>query len=208
MENLEEKIDETIEQELTYKEEYNKVLNNYFDIDNKNKSVLININFDSIDDLLDYSIGNKNKYLLNQTAIDKIIEVIKLIPPKYKLDLNINIKDLKETNIETLKQDLITNYAFYKLYHFRNNKKTRFFALSLLISGIIFLLLNIIFFSSELFPSVNNVFKNITSEILDIIAWVFIWESATIYFIDLRKEKFKEKAIKKRVKNISITNNK
>lgn len=207
METMEEKIDETIEQELTYKEEYDKALNNYFDIDNKNKSVLININFDSIDDLFDYSIGNKDKRLLNQSAIDKILEAIKLIPPKYNLDLNINVKDLKETNIETLKQDLITNFSFYKLYHFRKNKKTKFFALSLLISGVFFLLLNIIFFSSELFPEVNNVFKNITSEILDIIAWVFIWESATIYFIDLRKEKFKEKAIKKRVKNISITNN-
>ena len=149
MENIEEKIDETIERELTYKEEYDKVLNNYFDIDNKNKTALININFDSMDDLFDYSIGSKDKHLLNQTAIDKIIESIKLIPPKYNVDLNINVKDLKETNIEILKQELIVNFSFYKLYHFRNNKKTRLFALSLLISGIIFLLLNIIFFSDR-----------------------------------------------------------
>ena len=62
-----------------------------------------------------------------------------------------------------------------------------------------------IILNNTIFANSNNqITKDIVSEVLDIAAWVFIWESVTIYFIDKNEDKHKFLNAMKRINNIKF----
>lgn len=52
--------------------------------------------------------------------------------------------------------------------------------------------------------SYNFILEDIISEILNITAWVFIWEAVTIYLLDRNERNYKNRKIYKRINKIEF----
>ena len=52
--------------------------------------------------------------------------------------------------------------------------------------------------------SYNFILEDIISEILNITAWVFIWEAVTIYLLDHNERNYKNRKIYKRINKIEF----
>ncbi len=197
-------IEQIIEENFTFPIEYNKMLKNYFQFDEDKKCVYVDLKFNSVDDLFDTSVGNFSSLMVNKDAVDTMDNILKMIPKRYCVEFIIKIKDTKNYPLDFIKKNFMTSMGLLNFMKYRDNHKKEIASISLLSFGILLLLLNVIFFGSNLFPNISGTWKNIASEILDIAAWVFVWEAITIYFIELKIEKIKERNMKKRIKKISF----
>lgn len=206
--NLNKKIDSDIEnlieENFSFPIEYNKMLKNYFEFDENNKCVYVDLKFNDIEDIFDFSIGNYSLYMVKSEVIEKIDKILAMIPKRYSVEFKIKIKDTKDVGLDQIRANFMNSMGLLNFNKYRTNDRKEIGSISLLIFGIVLLILKIVFFDSGLFPNVSGLYKNIGSEVLDIAAWVFVWEAITIYFIELKLEKLKEKNMKKRIKNISF----
>lgn len=77
----------------------------------------------------------------------------------------------------------------------------KWIALALLLSGIAILVVMALL-QAFAFDGEQNAIENIVTEILDIAAWVFVWESVTIYFLERSAGKIQWEKSQDRLKAI------
>ncbi|MBO8427517.1 MAG: hypothetical protein IAC58_03060 [Firmicutes bacterium] len=177
------------------------LISEYFDVDDSNGICKVNLTFDKFTDFFD--VESAKKPLLKGALTERLNNIFLDIPNVYRLDLVIKIKDYegysKEEALEYFKNGTLFNtIKQIKLYH---NKKI--LSLILLILGVI-TLLAMVLLNTYVFKNSDDIASQIISEVLDIAAWVFVWEAVTIYFLDRSEDKYKWKRFNKRVRNISF----
>lgn len=82
----------------------------------------------------------------------------------------------------------------------KSNKNKRTLSIILLLLGVI--TLAIMFILNNY--SYNFILEDIISEILNITAWVFIWEAVTIYLLDRNERNYKNRKIYKSINKIEF----
>lgn len=179
-------------------EEY---LSYYYDINKEKNELTAEIHFKSITEIKDESV-TKN-LVINDVLLEKLKSIFKSIPKRYKVNFIVTVDDMQEYSKEelsiALQQKICSLYYTYALEDHRKKKMAFFFFMT----GVIFLAVNIIL--QILKPFEGNT-ETILNEIIDIIAWVFIWESVTIYSIECHTQRKGLFTIKKRINSISIKN--
>lgn len=177
-----------------------KLLKKQFDIDETNHIANIDLKYDKASDLLDNSVGKEN--VLNNEVYEKITSIMDTIPANYRCNFNIILNDFEGYDSSYLTEIFEGHFAAIYFQTKRSLKRKRISSLLLLISGLVFLILAISSLSFKWFSS--ETIRTIVNETLDIVAWVFIWEAATIYYIDSFALKAKRKIIQKRINSIRI----
>ena len=177
-----------------------ELLKKHYIVDEENKVVTIKLQYDNATDLLDDSIGETVS--LNDEIFNKMLSLIEKIPNEYSCHFKFVLNDFNGYDVKEL-TDLFEDYfASHYIATQRNLKFKKISSLLLLLSGLLFLILAISSLSFKWFNNEN--LRTIINETLDIVAWVFIWEAATIFYIDSFALKAKQKMIKRRIKSISI----
>ena len=154
--------------------------------------------------MLDQTLGNGKARFLSSEFKEKLTNITLLIPRVYKINYVFSIKDYDGYTIQEVNQIFEDNMNIQYFNSRQTIKRKRNMAIILMILGIVFLLGNIFFsyFSKEW--NVPDITQSVLSEILDIAAWVFIWESVTVYFIDRSEVKVKTENFRLRMKNIEF----
>lgn len=178
------------------------LLSKYFNIDKAKKIAYINLYYNLASDILDLSIST-NDYIIKDEIINDINDLIKMIPNKYKINININIKDYetydKDKLLESFNDTIEMNYYQRdKLVKYRNLKVG-----FLVVIGILLLSVMVYFKASNIVSS-ESISYGIISEVIDISAWVFIWEAVTVAFLSGIDLPFNSRFILVRVKNINL----
>lgn len=177
-----------------------EILKKHFIVDEEKKIVLINLRYEKASDFIDYSIGEMPS--LKAEVYDRINELLISIHPKYRCELNIHIKDKENHSSEDI-MEIFNDFSNLKHVEIKRElvrkKISSFFLMTF---GLIFLILAILSMS---FKWINDLGGTVLYEILDIIAWVFIWESVTIYYFDCFKLNATFKLFKRRIEKISIS---
>ncbi len=177
------------------------LLDKYFNIDKVNKIAFLNLHYDKASDILDVT-SSKGEYLISDDTINSINNLIKMIPSKFKVEINLNIDDYenfdKEGILKSFNDTIEMNYyQREQLVKYRNLKVGFLVAIGVL------LLSAMVYFKSN-YQETDTLSTSIISEVIDITAWVFIWEAVTVAFLSAIDLPFDSRLLLVRVKNVNI----
>jgi hypothetical protein len=182
----------------------NDILNKYFVLDDKTGTATIEFHYTHLEDMLDQTIGNGKARFFSSEFKDKLSGIVAMIPNVYKIKLAFVIKDYDGYTIEEANHIFADNLDIQFFNSRVILRRKRNVSFILLLFGLFFLIANILlsFYFKNL--NMNEMTQSIISEVLDIAAWVFIWEAVTIYFIDRSEVKVKTEAFRLRIKEITF----
>lgn len=159
-----------------------ELIDKYYYLDKEKKIIDVDLNYDSTDDILDKEIGNPNNPQFSKNVLETMDSIIENIPTGYKVDINLVLKDYKGYDPKVL-METFNNTLELRRYSSRKKKLNKqVFSGMLIFIGISIMLLMIICRNYIKFG--NDIQDEIFNEVLDIAAWVFVWEAVTILFLD------------------------
>lgn len=190
MRNNNEKIDRQIE-----------LLGKYYPIDREKKLVTVTLRYEKVTDLLSEEVGISTRPQLNPEVLEKINRIIPTIPLGYQIELEFDVKDYEGFEphqiMETFNDALEMNQ-----YGIKKQKRGNWFLATILtVIGILFLLLMGVVSEAGWFQGARG---EIFSEILDIIAWVFIWEAVSLLFLTHSEQDALGIRVRNRVASIAL----
>ena len=182
-----------------------ELLNKYYEVDNENRIVTMPLHYEKASDLINEKIISKDNYLFDYDELTTINDMINRVPIMYKINIDIQIDDFEDYEPEKLLSGFNDAMELNQFNFIRENKFKFLKAGLLLVVGLIILFtvgygkLNKWFGTSEV--------ADVYSEIFDIFGWVFIWETVTITFLTPSELSVNSNMFKRRVLNVSISNN-
>lgn len=180
----------------------NELLKKYYDLNSEQKIIDISLHYDRASDILDKSIGNPLHPQFKDEVLQKINSTILNTKQGYKLAINFEINDYENYTpnniIESFNDTLeLKQYASRK----KRQVKELISSILILIGTLLLLLMAIVKQENIIVDETNN---EIVCEIIDIIAWVFIWEAASMLFLEHSEQTIFALQIRKRVTSISF----
>ncbi len=153
-----------------------KVIGKYYDVDETNKIVTINLHYGNASELIDNTIKSENNYAISDEVMENIENKVKKIPLVYKVRINLSIDDYEELDPKKLLENI---NDFLELNHYnleREKSYNRLTAILLLVVGLSLIVFNVT-------AKNQGWYQDIAFEIFDIMSWVFIWEATTVAFL-------------------------
>lgn len=174
----------------------------YYNIDKENKIISITMHYEKASDILNINLGNPNKPLFSLEVLKNISNIISNTPYGYKVELCFEIADYEsyspEIIIESFNDSLELNQ-----YSARNHRQRKEFLSGILILiGIILLLILVLGRNLNWF--INSLRNSIIEEVLNITAWVFVWEAVTQLFLTYSEQGILSISIRKKVERIKM----
>lgn len=183
-----------------------QLLANYYDVDENNQIVTIKLQFDSIEDILDKTIISKNNPIFSRDILEKINTLIDEIPLSYKIDIEFYINDFLDYDTHKILKSFNDSLELVQFANRKANRKKWLSATIFFVLGISLLFLMIAGENGNWFK--NEIAGQIISEIIDISAWVFLWEAVTMIFLEFNDKMIFSLKLKKRINSISFINTK
>ena len=176
------KIKSEVEEEMKDKQsaEFTDVmLSHYFTI--KGKVATVRLNFDDFSELVDQNIGDDGVEKLNSILFEKLSEIFAIIPRKYKIEVEIYVKDFGSYELCEAEKIVRQNFALL-IYSFALERRRKIITgLSLLGGGVALLLVS--YFLSKL-----NL-PQILFDVINISGTLLVWEAANITLIERNADK-------------------
>lgn len=159
-----------------------ELIRKYFPVDEKNRLVTVRLFYEKAGDLFEENIGKVESPFLKPDLFNKLQEIISEMPIGYRVDVHLRIDNYEDYTPKEIADNISDTM---ELNHFRNEKsKRRKWVTSafLIIVGILILFLMGYGSANEWFGEGEN--ASLITEVLDIAAWVFIWEAVTILLVE------------------------
>ncbi len=158
------------------------LLSNYYEIDKDKKIITISLHYDDINEIINTDYVNNKLPCFKDELLQKISEIIDSFPHGYKVDTVLDITNLRGYKLKDVMQALEDSLEVFHYTSHRAKSKSFLLAMILMGVGIISLFLMVLFNNHVEIEEPG--FKDMISEIIDIIAWVFIWESVTLIALE------------------------
>lgn len=173
----------------------------YYDLDDEKGIATILFQFDRFSDFFETDIGKRP--LLKGRLKEELEALFLRLPECYDLDLEIRIEN-GEGHPEKEAFDALKDGLFFNAVDYRKRMTGKTIsAFVLLVIGIL-LLLTMALLEVYLFQGESSLLENVVVEVLDIAAWVFVWEAVTIYFIERKESRIAWDRSRERIKDIRL----
>ena len=181
--------------------EWHDVLERNYLLDDEKGILTIPFHFEKLEDFLEGNIGKT--FQLKGALKESISTILPQLPSFYDVVLTIEIKDSQGHDREEC-QKAVEDGLFFGIQGYRRRLWGKsLLALIFLFVGVL-TLIAMILVQALLFKGKSNVTSDIVNEVLDIVAWVFIWESATLFFIERYEDKVAFRSMQKKIQKIEI----
>lgn len=156
-----------------------EVLSKYYDIDLENRVVNLELCYESVDDIFADDIVGKHLPKFKKEILQRVSEIMESFPDELSVNLKLDIGDYKgldpEVVFESFQDSLeLLHHGIYKEKSFRWIEAT---ILALVSVGILFI--------RRLGLTYNFILdSDLITEMLDITAWVFLWQGVTVLFLN------------------------
>ncbi len=191
------------------KETYNPVkarqielLSKYYEIDEENKVVKVTLAYEKASELFVTDYASEEHPEFKEEILSRVSDILSRIPLDYKADLSFAIDDYEGYDPNKLLESFNDLVEMNNYEGFVDGRKKGLRIALLLIAGIISLVLMISGTKGGWFGEDST--KDLITEIIDIIGWVFIWEAVSIIFLSPNEEKIRSVKLKTRVNSISF----
>lgn len=171
-----------------------EILTKYFTI--SENTAKVRLNFDTFSELIDQNLGDDSVERLNFTLSEKLSETFALIPRKYKIEIDIFIRDFGDYSIKEAERIIKDNIQLI-VYAFMLERKRKYkTGLSLLGGGIVMLLAS--YFLNSL--PISQIFF----DIMNISGTLFVWEAADVALIERGEDAKRARQYINKLKNIHL----
>ncbi len=177
----------------------------HYALDEENKIIKVTLHYEKVSDVLDYSIGNPDAPLYKQETFDTILDKLENTPPSYKVELNFEVDDFEKVEPKYLIESFNDSLELGQYKSKRETLKRDVLAATLVLAGILILFFQIIGKAKGWFGPSGEIQESIVSEVIDISAWVFIWEAVTLFFLEHSDTSRLAVLIRKKVNKIKIS---
>jgi len=189
--------DDILEREL---ELYRK----YYEVDEENRIVRIVLHYETAEDLLEKDVSTFERPQIKYEILERMSDLVRTVPETYRSDISLEIKDYQGYDSEKLMEAMKDSIEFARYKSDKEIKRNWVIASLFTLVGLVILLVAA-FLSSSSFSWTDSTNGAIFKEILDIAAWVFIWEAVTILFISPNPEKIVESSLRLRLRSLSFS---
>lgn len=186
--------DDILEREL---ELYRK----YYEVDEENRIVHIVLHYETADELLEKDVSTFEKPQVKHEILERMSDLVRNIPETYRCDISLEIKDYQGYSSEKLMEAMKDSIEFARYKSDKEIKRNWVVASLFVLIGLIILLIAA-FLSTDSIDWMDSTNGAIVKEILDIAAWVFIWEAVTILFISPNPERVVESSLRLRLRSL------
>lgn len=180
------------------------LIDKYYDLDKEKKLINVNLYYDSVYDILNNKIGNRSHYLFKDEVLETINKIITSSPVGYKININFVIDDYDFIDAKTLIASFNDTLELMQYQNRRERQIKELTASFLILIGIMLLFIMVL---GKTYWFSSNIKGDIIYEVINIVAWVFVWEAATMYFLEHSKEGILALKIRARINNIAMYNN-
>lgn len=178
-----------------------ELLEKYYVVDNDKKIINIDLHYPKSSDILLNNEGNINYPLFKNEILETINNSIERTPKDYKVNIIFDIEDYENYKPKQIIESFNDTLELGQYSARRGKQLKNLIASILILVGIILLFFMIIGKNNNWFE--EGIKSDIISEVIDIAAWVFIWEAVTMIFLEQPEQnKF---ALKIRRKVVQIT---
>lgn len=181
-------------------ESFEKIEEDFFEIDRKQQSAGIRLTFDKVSDIFDINYMTKMP-VLSDDFMEWIASAFNIIPSRYKIELSVSFKDYEGYTEKQLNEIFWKNILLDARSKWENQKKRNSIAYGLIAVGIVFFIGMIL---TELRWDTESVMKTIVSYISDIATTVAFWEAMTILIVERKEQRSYLKAVRKRFIGVSF----
>lgn len=178
-----------------------ELLEKYYVVDNDKKIINIDLHYPKSSDILLNNEGNINCPLFKNEILETVNNSIERTPKDYKVNIIFDIEDYENYKPKQIIESFNDTLELGQYSARRGKQLKNLIASILILVGIILLFFMIIGKNNNWFE--EGIKSDIISEVIDIAAWVFIWEAVTMIFLEQPEQnKF---ALKIRRKVVQIT---
>lgn len=165
------------------------ILSKYYDIDQENRLIKIKLCYEKAEDLFEMDVVTKGTPKFKTEILARISELLESVPEDYKVDFAIKVDDYQgvvvDNIVESFKDQLeVFNFQIYRV------KSGRW------LTAVILMLVSVGILFVRRFLLNNNFIDDsvLLTEMLDITAWVFLWEGVSTVF--LRSDEYRDISFK------------
>lgn len=176
----------------TGKEMELEILQHYFSFEGK--VATLKLVYDTFAELINPNFGDERIEKLNDTLFADIKEAVSILPSRYKLNLQIVIKDFGDYTKEECENIIKQNVYLAGYRILKENNRKRFGGWALIGIGAAILVVSYFLRKYDLW-----------FDLINISGTLFVWEGVNTAFIERNLENRKTIAFAKAIKNISIT---
>lgn len=177
----------------------------YHKVDRVNKIITITLHFDKATDLLMTSLGNENHYRFNTEVLENINEIIETIPIGYKVEISFDIDDYESFDAKNIIESFNDTLEMNQYASRKKRQRKDLIASNLILIGITLLFIMVLSKANSWFGA--GIKTDITAEVINIAAWVFVWEAVTMLFLEHSDQNIFALKIKTKVAKLSFYRN-
>lgn len=181
------------------------LLKKYYQVDEENKIVTINVHYDKASDFLNTSIGNIENPIIRDDALENVNNIIQSIPVVYKVKINFDIKDYENYDPKNIIQSFNDTLELNQYTSRRLRQRKNLIAATLILIGVILLCFMVIGKNKIWFG--EGIKAEVIAETINIAAWVFVWEAVSMLFLEKSEQKIFALRIRTRVSEIIMLEN-
>lgn len=180
----------------------NELLKKYYSLDENNKNININFNYEKASDILDVNIGNPEYPLFKDEVLERVNSVIENNNPLYKVELNFEIEDYESYSPKNIIESFNDTLELRQYSARRKRMLKDLICAILALVGTLLLLTMVIIKQENMISDETN--NEVITEIINIVAWVFIWEAAYMLFLEHSEQTKFALRIRKNVSKIAL----
>lgn len=155
-----------------------EVLSKYYEIDQENRLITLELTYDKVSDMLEDGVVSTKKAIFKQEILRHVSDILDTFPGEFQVNLEFKINDYEEYDpqeiVDSFKDSL--EMFHYGIQREKSNRLFKAVILALVCVGILFLRK---FFNTHGLLDTENLLY----EMLDITAWVFLWQGVTVLFL-------------------------
>lgn len=179
-----------------------ELLEKYYSLDREKKVMNLTLHYEKASDMLNVNVSNNGRCKFNSDTLELIDEVISNSPNGYKINVEFVIDDYEEYDPNILIESFNDTLEIAQYSSRKQRTWKEFTSAVLILVGVLLLLFKVIGENNKWFG--EGVQGDIVSEIVDISAWVFIWEAVTLLFLEHSSSSKLNLAIMRKVSTISM----
>ncbi len=177
----------------------------YYEVDEEKKLIHFVLHYENASELVESKLTqSKDKPLIKYEVLSNISTLIRSLPETYRADVTLDIKNLEGYQSKVLMEAIKDSIEFS---HYRSEKQVKKnWVIGSLFTLVGLIILLVAAFITSFAPDWSNSTNgSIVKEILDIAAWVFIWEAVSILFISPTEESLVENSLRIRLHSLTIS---
>ena len=170
-----------------------QILSKYFTFDGR--VATLKLVYDTFEQMINHNFGDEKTHKLNDKLFSDIKEAIEILPRKYKLNIEIVIKDFGNYTREQCEEIISQNIKLSVYSALKSMGALRSGGLALMCVGALVLILSYFLHSSD---------YDIIFDIVNISGTLFVWEGARIAFLQRSIERRSAKKLAKALQSIVV----